>query len=200
MTKTKFIIYVSMIAFLFSTVQQVSAQENSVPDWIRQVAGWWYEGSVSTDEYLSSIKWLIENDVISVIGIAMAQTDPEKPVQELQVESDSQDPALVVKNENNESLTIGTYNQKEFFSIPGRGTSPVIASCDEGDVVTGGGGGVDPSSDVNDGTLIVLLRSTGHSTASNIPLSGWFTEFYNPYDVIVPVFSSVICLDLPPLR
>ena len=67
----------------------------------------------------------------------MAQTDPEKPVQELQVESDSQDPALVVKNENNESLTIGTYNQKEFFSIPGRGTSPVIASCDEGDVVTG---------------------------------------------------------------
>jgi len=35
-----------------------------IPDWIRNVARWWSERSISDDEYVNSIQWLIQNNII----------------------------------------------------------------------------------------------------------------------------------------
>jgi len=44
----------------------VSAQENLIPSWIKNTAGWWSEGSVSDSDFISSIQWLIDNKVLQV--------------------------------------------------------------------------------------------------------------------------------------
>lgn len=35
-----------------------------IPDWIRNVARWWAERRISDDEYVASIQWLIQNNII----------------------------------------------------------------------------------------------------------------------------------------
>nr|AIF18524.1 hypothetical protein [uncultured marine thaumarchaeote KM3_83_D12] len=44
-----------------------SAQEDHrVPDWIKNVAGWWANDEISENEFLTGIEYLINNDIISV--------------------------------------------------------------------------------------------------------------------------------------
>lgn len=45
--------------------QSASAQ-TIIPDWIRNVADWWSDGLVSTDQYVTSLQWLIENGYIQL--------------------------------------------------------------------------------------------------------------------------------------
>jgi len=40
--------------------------EEKVPDWIRNNAGWWADGQISEDDFVSGIKWLVENGIIKV--------------------------------------------------------------------------------------------------------------------------------------
>jgi len=44
----------------------VSAQENLIPDWIKNTAGWWSEGVVSDSDFVNSIQWLLDNKVLQV--------------------------------------------------------------------------------------------------------------------------------------
>ena len=37
-----------------------------VPDWVQNTAGWWAEGKISTDEYLASLQWLINQGIITI--------------------------------------------------------------------------------------------------------------------------------------
>ncbi len=41
-----------------------SASAQNIPDWIRNTALWYGEGKVSEGEFLSAIKFLLENDII----------------------------------------------------------------------------------------------------------------------------------------
>ena len=42
-----------------------SAQEDiQIPDWIKNVAGWWANGDISENEFLKGIEYLINNDII----------------------------------------------------------------------------------------------------------------------------------------
>ena len=42
-----------------------SAQEDvQIPDWIKNVAGWWAKGDISENEFLNGIEYLINNDII----------------------------------------------------------------------------------------------------------------------------------------
>ena len=44
-----------------------SAQENTqIPDWIKNVAGWWANDEISENEFLSGITYLINNNIISL--------------------------------------------------------------------------------------------------------------------------------------
>jgi hypothetical protein len=42
----------------------LNASAENVPDWIRNTALWYGEGKVSETEFLNTIKFLIENNVI----------------------------------------------------------------------------------------------------------------------------------------
>jgi len=44
----------------------VGQAETSIPSWIKNNAGWWADGQISDEDFLSGIKYLIENNVIKV--------------------------------------------------------------------------------------------------------------------------------------
>jgi len=61
----KISIVVSIFSVLFiSSVNFVNAE--SVPEWVKRVAGFWADGSITENEFLNAIKFLIENDVIVI--------------------------------------------------------------------------------------------------------------------------------------
>ena len=58
---------VVMIGIISITSIGVFAQSNSnVPEWIKNNAGWWAEGTLDDDSFLNGIKYLIENDIIQI--------------------------------------------------------------------------------------------------------------------------------------
>ena len=38
----------------------------AVPDWIKNTAGWWSEGVITEGDFVSGIKWLVENGIIRI--------------------------------------------------------------------------------------------------------------------------------------
>ncbi len=44
----------------------VSATDSDIPEWVKNNAKWWSEGSISEVDYLQSLEYLIRNDVIDV--------------------------------------------------------------------------------------------------------------------------------------
>ena len=59
---------VTIVAISVATVPLVqNAQAQSlIPDWIKNNAGWWAEGEVDDETFLSGIEFLIENKIINV--------------------------------------------------------------------------------------------------------------------------------------
>ena len=55
-------------------------EENTIPYWIKNTAGWWSKNKVTDDEFISGIEYLIENNIIKVT----AQTDSESLQQDLE--------------------------------------------------------------------------------------------------------------------
>ena len=47
-------------------VPNSSAQDAQIPDWIRDVAGWWASGDISENEFLTGIEYLINNNIILI--------------------------------------------------------------------------------------------------------------------------------------
>jgi hypothetical protein len=45
-------------------VPNASAQDAQIPDWIKNVAGWWASGIISETEFLTGIEYLINNNII----------------------------------------------------------------------------------------------------------------------------------------
>ena len=45
-----------------------SAQDAQIPDWIKNVAGWWAIDDISENEFLTGIEYLINNNIIKIIG------------------------------------------------------------------------------------------------------------------------------------
>jgi len=63
---------------------QVTAElpvETTIPDWIKNNAGWWADGSIDDNSFLSGISYLIQNNIIVVpptdVGAVSSGTVPE---------------------------------------------------------------------------------------------------------------------------
>ena len=55
-------------------VPNSSAQEDTqIPDWIKNVAGWWANGEISENEFLTGITYLINNNIISLHFVPCSQ-------------------------------------------------------------------------------------------------------------------------------
>ena len=40
--------------------------ETSIPDWIKNNAGWWADGQIDDSSFVAGIQWLISNDVMTI--------------------------------------------------------------------------------------------------------------------------------------
>ena len=51
-------------------VPNSSAQEETqIPDWIKNIAGWWANGEISENEFVNGIEYLINNNIISLLHV-----------------------------------------------------------------------------------------------------------------------------------
>lgn len=67
----KHVLVTTSIVLMFGIISITSigvfAQSNSnVPEWIKNNAGWWAEGTLDDDSFLNGMKYLIENDIIQI--------------------------------------------------------------------------------------------------------------------------------------
>jgi hypothetical protein len=61
------IVAVAIIGVISLTSINVLAQSNSnIPEWIKNNAGWWAEGTIDDDSFVNGIKFLIETDVMEI--------------------------------------------------------------------------------------------------------------------------------------
>ena len=60
---------------------EAAAAEATIPDWIKNNAGWWADGSIDDGSFLSGISYLIQNNIIVVpptdVGDVSSVTVPE---------------------------------------------------------------------------------------------------------------------------
>ena len=73
-----FIVFAMMLL-----ITPASAQTSEIPGWIKNVAGFWSEGTITDDEFLSAIQYLIDNNILGVSSVArIPSAEEEIPVQE----------------------------------------------------------------------------------------------------------------------
>ena len=58
-------------------VPNVSAQEVTIPDWIKNNAGWWAGGLIDDSSFVSGIQWLISNGII-MLESEVNNQDPDE--------------------------------------------------------------------------------------------------------------------------
>lgn len=56
----------------------VFAEDSSIPDWVKNNAKWWSEGTISESDYITSLEYLIQNGIINlptpITEVTAAQT------------------------------------------------------------------------------------------------------------------------------
>ena len=53
-----------------------SAVDTSAPEWVKNNAMWWAEGKISEQEYLNSVEFLIEKEIIMISDSSQSSTSP----------------------------------------------------------------------------------------------------------------------------
>ena len=51
-----------------------SAQSDTIPSWIKNNAGWWSDGVIDDNSFVSGIEWLVSNNIIEVPATAASGT------------------------------------------------------------------------------------------------------------------------------
>ena len=54
------------IIYIPDLPSQASTTAKAVPDWIKNNAGWWADGSIDEDEFANSLKFLIHEGIIDI--------------------------------------------------------------------------------------------------------------------------------------
>jgi hypothetical protein len=49
-----------------SFTMNIGQEESSIPEWIKNNAGWWADGQIDDGSFVSGIQWLISNDVMTI--------------------------------------------------------------------------------------------------------------------------------------
>ena len=55
------------------------AQRESLPHWIKNNAKWWHKGSISDEEFINSIKYLVENKIIPISFVVYDKESSQVP-------------------------------------------------------------------------------------------------------------------------
>lgn len=74
------LIALSFIAGLTIGSSHVSAQQVSIPNWVRNTALWWGQGQISDADFVAAIQWLVDNGMIRISNGTSAHA-PESQAQ-----------------------------------------------------------------------------------------------------------------------
>jgi len=74
------IIFTIFIIGIIGFTLSASAGDSVIPDWIKNNAKWWSEGSISEADYITSLEYLIINGIIK-IPIPITEVSAASPVQ-----------------------------------------------------------------------------------------------------------------------
>ena len=66
MLKNNLLVFFGIFLVSMMFVPSVSAQEATIPGWIKNNAGWWADGMIPDDAFVSGLQWLISNDIITI--------------------------------------------------------------------------------------------------------------------------------------
>lgn len=104
--------WIFLIMFLGIILFSVTAyaQSSSIPDWIKNTAGWWSEGTIGDSDYINSLQWLINEGIIEIPITKVSATEVSL------TDSDTAQSFVVYFTSGDyftEEITIYTYS--EFF-------------------------------------------------------------------------------------
>ena len=66
MLKNNLTVFFGLFLVSMMFVPSVSAQEATIPDWIKNNAGWWADGQIDDNSFVSGIQYLIKVGIIIV--------------------------------------------------------------------------------------------------------------------------------------
>ena len=46
--------------------EQGAGSDDAIPDWIKNTAGWWADGQIDDNSFVSGLQWLISNGIMKV--------------------------------------------------------------------------------------------------------------------------------------
>ena len=92
-TSTIILLSIFTVSSIVFPIQYLSADTN-VPGWFRGVAGFWAEGKISTEEFVSSIEFLLKEGIVRTPSVqvekssdprqALGEYDKEQKIKELE--------------------------------------------------------------------------------------------------------------------
>ena len=68
-----------MISFTPLGKAEANTGSNVLPHWIKHDAKWWYEGGISDEEFINSIKYLVENKIIPIMFVVYDKDSSQIP-------------------------------------------------------------------------------------------------------------------------
>ena len=184
---------VLVAGLIFSTSLSFSAEEELIPSWIKNTAGFWADNQISDIEFMNAIEFLIGADIIKVPE-AIAQEVPEAIAQEV--------PEAIAQEVTTSIIPTAFYVKSE--EIPAKVSNPVFLDsasskkplqvfCDNGDTVLSGGFSIE-------GDYLEIKKSfPSKSSSESSTYDGWDFFFkIKDRDQIMGAAVYVICADTNP--
>ena len=60
------LVLASLASVLLLATMVTTAEAGNVPTWVKNNAGWWADGQIDDNSFVTGIQWMIENDIIQV--------------------------------------------------------------------------------------------------------------------------------------
>jgi hypothetical protein len=183
------IISAFVFGMFFLSVSNLSATaDEGVPDWFKEVAGFWSTDKITTVEFLDGIEFLIEQEIINVEGYGLLSGAEGKIINQESVdELWASINSLQVQIDNVKEIS----NQPETYVKVKTDKGTAIAECDGSSVVVGGGGF--PSSGKTLQSSFAVGRGTSEIPDDFITPTGWSAS---TTDENRDVTAIVVCMKI----
>lgn len=67
--------FLSIPLLLIIPLLSISAQQGSIPEWLKTTAVWWGEGKINDDEFLNALQWLLDREILVIPEKIESKTD-----------------------------------------------------------------------------------------------------------------------------
>jgi len=70
----KHLLLIFGLSLVSLSIVSISAEPNTIPDWVKNNAKWWADGQIGESDYISSLQFLINQDIIKIPITQVAAT------------------------------------------------------------------------------------------------------------------------------